>query len=309
MAPITARSAAEAVFPETALAAFPGVKDYWDVLKPRVMSLAVFTALAGLVLAPATLHPVLALAAMLFTALGAGAAGCLNMWYEAELDAKMIRTRARPIPAGRMDRGTALGFGASLAVASVTFMALFLNFLAAALLALSIAFYVLIYTAWLKGRTPQSIVIGGAAGALPPVIGWAAATGAVSLYPLLLFAVIFAWTPAHFWALALGCRDDYARAGVPMLPNVAGEAATRRHILAYAALTVALSFAPVAFGFAGKIYLALAALAGAAFLFRAAGLVLRPDAGKDKRFFVLSIFYLFAIFAGLLADRAFAGVS
>ncbi|HXV73881.1 MAG TPA: heme o synthase, partial [Sphingomonadales bacterium] len=241
------------------------VSDYWEVLKPRVMSLAIFTALAGLLLAPGHIHPVLAFAAILFTALGAGAAGCLNMWFEADLDARMVRTRNRPIPAGRMEKGTALGFGVTLGIASVTLMALFINGLAAFLLALSIGFYVLVYTAFLKRRTPQNIVIGGAAGALPPVIGWAAATGSVSLFPLLLFGVIFAWTPAHFWALALSCKEDYARARVPMLPNVAGDETTRRHIFAYAVLTALLSFGPVLFGFAGTFYGAFAAVFGAAF--------------------------------------------
>lgn len=300
----TARTAAASLAPDAGLLALPGVRDYWELLKPRVMSLAIFTAVAGLLLAPGHLHPVLAFAAILFTALGAGAAGCLNMWFESDLDAKMARTRTRPLPAGRMDRGAALGFGLTLAVAAMTLMALVINWVAAALLALSIGFYVLVYTMLLKRRTPQNIVIGGAAGALPPMIGWAAAAGSVSLFPILLFAIIFAWTPAHFWALALACKDDYARAGLPMLPNVAGDETTRRHILGYAALTVAVSFSPVLFGFSGIAYGAIAAAIGAIFLFQALALTLRPGGQKERRFFLFSIFYLFVIFVGLLADRA-----
>jgi heme o synthase len=299
----TALLATDAAFP-----AIAGVRDYWDVLKPRVMSLAVFTAAAGLFLAPAPMHPVLAFAAILFTALGAGAAGCLNMWFEADLDARMLRTQSRPIPAGRMDRGTALGFGLSLGIGAVSLMALMVNWVAAALLALSIAFYVVVYTGFLKRRTPQNIVIGGAAGALPPVIGWAAATGSVSLLPLLLFAIIFAWTPAHFWALALTCKDDYARAQIPMLPNVAGDAATRRHILAYAVLTVALSLLPPVLGLAGGLYAAIAGSFGAAFVLLAVALQRAPGRDKERRLFLYSILYLFAIFAGLLADKALGGL-
>jgi len=298
-----------AAFPtDAAFPAIPGVHDYWEILKPRVMSLAVFTAAAGLFLAPAAMHPVLAFAAILFTALGAGAAGCLNMGFEAELDAKMARTKNRPIPAGRMDRGTALGFGLTLAIAAVTLMALFINGLAAALLAFTIAFYVLVYTAVLKRRTPQNIVVGGAAGALPPVIGWAAAAGEVSLFPLLLFAVIFAWTPAHFWALALSCKDDYARAGIPMLPNVAGDDATRRHILAYAVLTAAVSLAPAGFGFSGAVYAVIAGAFGAVFVYLAVALIRFPGRDRERRLFFFSILYLFAIFSALIADKALGGL-
>lgn len=289
--------------------ALPDAHDFWLLMKPRVMSLAVFTALAGLMVAPGTLHPVLAFAAVLFTALGAGAAGALNMWFDADIDAKMIRTRQRPVPAGRMDRGAALGFGLSLAVASVSLMALFINWVAAFLLAASIAFYVLVYTMWLKRRTPQNIVIGGAAGALPPMIGWVAVTGSVGVVPILLFAIIFAWTPAHFWSLALVCGRDYEKAGLPMLPNVAGHAAARAQILVYAALTAVISLGPVVVGFSGLLYMAVAAVLGASFVFQAFRLFRNRDEASAKSLFLFSILYLFALFLGLIADNILRGLA
>src|SRR5262249_21213570 len=210
-----------------------GVGDYIELMKPRVMSLVVFTALVGLVLAPAPMHPVLAFTALLCIAVGAGAAGALNMWYDADIDARMARTAARPIPAGRLARGEALAFGLTLAGFSGVVLGLLVNIFAALLLAVTIGFYVGIYTIWLKRWTPQNIVIGGAAGALPPVIGWAAASGGLAIEPLILFLIVFLWTPPHFWALSLYRADDYGRAGVPMLPVVAGAAETRRRVLGY----------------------------------------------------------------------------
>src|SRR3954470_3631761 len=223
-------------------------RDFLALTKPRVMSLVVFTGLAGLLVAPAPIHPVLGFTAILCIALGAGAAAALNMWYEADLDAKMKRTASRPLPAGRMDRQTALHFGVGLSCFSVILMDLAANHLAAAILAVSILFYVLVYTVWLKRRTAQNIVIGGAAGAFPPLIGWAAATGDVSTLPVLLFAIIFLWTPPHFWALALFVRPDYAAAGIPMLPVTAGLRATRHQIMLYSLVLAAAAVAPWALG-------------------------------------------------------------
>lgn len=285
----------------------PDVRDYWELLKPRVMSLAVFTAAIGLLLAPDRPHPVLACAAILFTAIGAGAAGCLNMWFESDLDSRMKRTRSRPIPAGKMERGAALGFGLTLAIAAVTLMALFINLLAASLLMLSIIFYILVYTAYLKLRTPHNIVIGGAAGALPPVIGWAAATNTVSLFPVLLFAIIFVWTPAHFWALALSCKDDYARAGVPMLPVVAGLKSTHLQIFIYSLLCVVTSLLPVAFGLSGVLYALVAGVLGAIFVMVAWRLLRHPSLNAEKRVFFFSIIYLFFLFTALLVDKILKG--
>ncbi len=229
-------------------------RDLLALTKPRVMSLVVFTGLCGLLVAPMPIHPVLGFTAVLCIALGAGAAGALNQWYEADLDAKMKRTANRPLPAGRMSRQTALHFGVGLAIFSVILMDLAANHLAAAVLATSILFYVLVYTVWLKRRTAQNIVIGGAAGAFPPLIGWAAVTGDVSALPILLFAIIFLWTPPHFWALSLFVRTDYANAGVPMLPVVAGIESTRRHILLYTLPMIAAAIAPWALGLTGWIY-------------------------------------------------------
>ena len=281
----------------------PRVRDFVALLKPRVMSLVVFTGFAGLYLAPGALHPILALTAVLCIAVGAGAAGALNMWYDRDIDARMSRTRRRPIPAGRMAPGAALGFGVALAVASVLIMGLAVNLAAAALLALTIAFYVLVYTMWLKRRTPQNIVIGGAAGALPPMIGWAAVAGDVSLAAVVLFAIIFMWTPPHFWALALYRSADYAKAGVPMLPVVAGAQATKRQIMIYAVALLPVTLAPVALGVSSLYYGAGAALLGVVFI-AAAWRVLGDTGDRAARWmFGYSIVYLFLIFVMLIADK------
>src|SRR5947209_4238120 len=231
-----------------------GVEDYVALLKPRVMSLVVFTALVGLLVAPGHVHPVIGFTALLCIAIGAGASGALNMWYDADIDAVMTRTARRPIPAGRVQPGEALAFGATLAVFSVAVLGVLVSWFAAGLLAFTIFFYVFIYTMWLKRSTPQNIVIGGAAGAFPPVVGWAAVTGDISLAPVLLFLIIFLWTPPHFWALSLLKSDDYARAGVPMLPVVAGHDATRKQILIYTLILAPVGLAPWAAGFAGALY-------------------------------------------------------
>jgi protoheme IX farnesyltransferase len=276
------------------------------LMKPRVMLLAVFTALVGLMIAPARLDPLSGFIAILAIAAGAGAAGALNMWYDADIDAVMTRTAGRPIPSGAVSRVEALAFGLILASAAVAVLALALNLAAAALLAFAIFFYVVVYTIWLKRSTPQNIVIGGAAGALPPVIGWAAASGDIGLEPLVLFLIIFLWTPPHFWALALNRRDEYARAGIPMLPNVAGRAATTRQILIYSILLFPISLLPWALGFAGAIYGATAAVCGAIFI--ALALRLRRSKASDRqtanRLFAFSIFYLFMLFAALFAGNS-----
>jgi protoheme IX farnesyltransferase len=285
------------------------VGDFIALLKPRVMSLVVFTGLAGLLVAPGHLHPVLAAIAVLCIAVGAGAAGAINMWYERDVDALMTRTRSRPIPAGRMDPAEALGFGVVLSIASVVVMALAVNLTAAALLALSIAFYVFVYTIWLKRRTPQNIVIGGAAGAFPPMIGWAAVTGDISLGSLSLFALIFMWTPPHFWALALFRCGDYARAGIPMLPVVSGVAETKRQILLYSLTLAPLGGAPYLLGVAGPIYAAGAAALGLIMLAGAVAVWRDPGESAAKRLFGFSILYLFLVFALLIFDRAPQAVS
>jgi heme o synthase len=281
--------------------------DYVALLKPRVMSLVVFTALAGLLASPQQMHPWLAFMTILAISLGAGAAGALNMWFDADIDALMKRTALRPLPQGKILPGEALGFGLTLAVTSVLLLGLIANWLAAGLLAFTIFFYVVVYTMWLKRLTPQNIVIGGAAGAFPPLIAWAAATGSVNLASLSLFLIIFLWTPPHFWALALLRVDDYTRAGVPMLPVVAGEAATRRQILIYSLLLVPSSFMPVALGIAGSLYAAAAAILGVFFLACAWNVYRRRHgkrAGKAAgRLFGFSIIYLFALFALILAEH------
>src|SRR4051812_17347954 len=241
----------EALGAPEAAAGGASVRDYLMLLKPRVMSLVVFTALVGMAIAPSHVSPIIALASLIAIAVGAGAAGALNMWYDADIDARMRRTMTRPVAAGRVTAQEALGFGLTLSVGSVAFLALVANLLAAALLAFTIFFYAVVYTMWLKRSTPQNIVIGGAAGALPPVIGWAAATGEVGLPAVVLFAIIFLWTPPHFWALSLYRSEDYARAGVPMLPVVAGAAATRRSILAYSVVLALVAMLPAVLGFAG----------------------------------------------------------
>ena len=283
-------------------------RDLLALTKPRVMSLVVFTGLCGLLAAPVPVHPVLGFTAVLCIALGAGAAGALNQWYEADLDAKMKRTAGRPLPAGRMTRQTALHFGVGLGAFSVILMDIAANHLAAATLLASILFYVLIYTVWLKRRTAQNIVIGGAAGAFPPLIGWAAATGEISALPLLLFAIIFLWTPPHFWALSLFVRSDYANAGVPMLPVVAGIESTRKQIVLYTLPMIAAAIAPWAMGLAGWIYGAASIVLNAIFLVLAfavlANKATEPKAmGPEKRLFAFSILYLFGLFGAVVIDR------
>jgi protoheme IX farnesyltransferase len=285
------------------VATAPSVGDYVALLKPRVMSLVVFTGFVGLYLAPGHLHPVLAVVAMLCIAVGAGAAGAINMWYDRDIDAVMRRTRERPLPAGRMAPGDALGFGSVLAVGSVLVMGIGVNWAAAALLALTIGFYIFVYTIWLKRRTPQNIVIGGAAGALPPVVGWAAVTGDVGIPALALFALIFFWTPPHFWALALYRAGDYAKAGVPMLPVVAGARETKKQMLAYTLVLWPIALAPALMGVAGWLYGAAALILSA--LFTTAALRVWRDTGdrSAKQMFGFSILYLFLLFALLLIDR------
>src|SRR5713101_2588711 len=291
--------------PALPLADHWSVSDFVALTKPRVMMLAVFTALVGLSSAPVRLDPLTTLAAVLAIAAGAGAAGVLNMWYDADIDAIMSRTAMRPIPRGKISRFEALVFGLVLGGFAVVVLGLATNLTAAALLACTILFYIVVYTAWLKRATRQNIVIGGAAGALPPVVGWAAATGDVGLEPLTLFLIIFLWTPPHFWALALNRTDDYARAGVPMLPVVAGRAATTRQILIYSGLLVLASELPWVLGFAGTVYGVIAAICGALFLLLAGQLnsSIEADRRAAHRLFVFSIFYLFVLFAALLIDH------
>ncbi|MFM7027747.1 MAG: heme o synthase [Chakrabartia sp.] len=286
-------------------------RDFLALTKPRVMSLVVFTGLCGLLAAPVDIHPVLGFTAVLCIALGAGAAGALNQWYEADIDARMKRTANRPLPAGRMDRQSALHFGVGLSFFSVLTLGLATNWVAGAILAASILFYVLIYTVWLKRRTPQNIVIGGAAGAFPPMIGWAAATGNLALLPVLLFAIIFLWTPPHFWALALFVKTDYANAGVPMLPVVAGEKTTRQHVFLYTLPMVACALAPWALGLLGTIYGITALVLNAVFLLMAARVATRRTGAEDpmraeKALFAFSILYLFVLFAAVAADAMVA---
>jgi heme o synthase len=279
------------------------VRDYVDLLKPRVMSLVVFTGFVGLYLAPGHLHPVLAAVAVLCIAVGAGASGAINMWYDRDIDAVMRRTADRPLPAGRMAPGDALGFGCFLAGTSVVLMGLAINWVAAGLLAFTIAFYVFVYTIWLKRRTAQNIVIGGAAGALPPVVGWAAVSGDLSLAPFALFALIFLWTPPHFWALALYRTGDYAKAGVPMLPVVAGPRATKRQMLLYTLLLWPCALAPYALGLAGLLYGAAALALSAVFTGFAIKVWLDRGEQSAKAMFGFSILYLFLLFALMVLDR------
>jgi protoheme IX farnesyltransferase len=282
------------------------VGDFFALLKPRVMSLVVFTGLAGIVVAPGPVHPMVAFTALLCIAVGAGASGALNMAYDSDIDALMSRTASRPIPLGRIAREDALAFGWWLAVGSVAIMGLLVNLAAAALLAFTIGFYVFVYTLWLKRRTAQNIVIGGLAGALPPAIGWAAVTGGLSLAPLVLVAITFLWTPPHFWALALYRSDDYARAGVPMMPVVKGKAATRKQILAYAALLFPAGLLPSVIGLAGPLYAAAAALFGGWLVFEAIAVYREQDEVREpaaRRLFGVSIVYLFVLFAALILER------
>jgi protoheme IX farnesyltransferase len=289
-------------------AAHGSLRDYLRLLKPRVMSLSIFTALAGMVAAPTDIHPLIGIAALLFIAIGAGAAGALNMWSDADIDRLMSRTAMRPIPRNLVPAEEALALGLFLSGASVFCLGVLVNWVAAGLLAATIAHYILIYTMWLKRSTPQNIVIGGAAGAFPPMIGWAAASGDVTLNSILLFAIIFFWTPAHFWALALLRSRDYERAGVPMLPNAAGKRATQIQILVYAVLTGVFAVAPWFTGLGGVLYLAAAVVTSAALIYLSVDLLLKREghaADKAaKRLFSYSIFYLFAVFAAILAEHA-----
>lgn len=280
------------------------VGDYVQILKPRVMSLVVFTGFVGLVVAPGHLHPVLAAIAILCIAVGAGASGAINMWYDRDIDAVMRRTAQRPLPAGRMEPGEALGFGVVLAVGSVIVMGLAVNWAAAALLALTIAFYVFVYTIWLKRKTPQNIVIGGAAGAFPPVVGWAAVTGDIGWGALALFAIIFFWTPPHFWALSLYRSREYAAAGVPMLPVVAGARETKKQMLLYTVVLWPVSLAPWLLGMAGPVYAGGVMTLSVAFIGAAIQVWHDESDRTARRMFVFSLLYLFLIFALLLADHA-----
>jgi protoheme IX farnesyltransferase len=296
-----------------ARSAEPEFRDFVVLLKPRVMSLVVFTALAGMIAAPAPVHPAVALASLICIAVGAGASGALNMWWDADIDSRMSRTRNRPIPSGIVAPGEALGLGLGLAVISVMMLSVIANPLAAGLLAFTIFFYVVVYTMWLKRSTPQNIVIGGAAGAFPPMIAWAAATGDISVGSVLMFLVIFTWTPPHFWSLALFRNEDYARVGVPMLPVVAGDAATRRQIWLYSLVLVPVSLAPAFTVAGGPVYLAVALAANAAFLAGAWRVARRRrDAATadgyraEKKLFGVSILYLFALFGAFILDKVAA---
>jgi protoheme IX farnesyltransferase len=282
-------------------------RDYFELLKPRVMSLVVFTALVGMVAAPGHINPVISLTALLFIAIGAGASGALNMWYEADIDAKMSRTAHRPIPQGVIRRGEVLGFALFLAVLSVVALGLLINVLSAALLAFTIFFYAVIYSIWLKPWTPQNIVIGGAAGAFPPVIGWAAASGTIAAEPVVMFLIIFVWTPPHFWTLALLRADEYARAGIPMLPVVAGDTETRRQIVLYSWLLAPVGVLPWLLGYAGLPYGAVAIVSGIMFVAMALRLRKAPEGETTvkaaKALFGYSILYLVLLFAVLLVEK------
>jgi len=310
MTETSAAIAAETAGPDTA--AQGALRDYLVLMKPRVMSLAIFTALAAMVAAPGSVHPVIAVTALIFIAMGAGAAGALNMWYDADIDRLMARTALRPIPRNKVPPEEALAFGMVLSIGSVFCLGVLVNWTASALLALTILYYVFIYTMWLKRRTPLNIVIGGAAGSFPPMIGWAVATGGVALESVLLFIVIFLWTPPHFWALALVRSRDYERAGVPMLPVVAGKDHTRTQILVYSVVMAVAGVAPSYFGPGGMFYLAVSALGGAVFV----GLALRvyqrrEGAAADRAaraLFAFSIFYLFGVFAALIIEQALGWV-
>ncbi|MDC1383226.1 heme o synthase [Candidatus Puniceispirillum sp.] len=282
----------------------PSVADFWSLLKPRVMSLVIFTGFAGMYLAPGELHPLVFVVSLLAIAAGAGASGAINQWYDRDIDAVMERTKTRPIPAGFIAPAEALTMGLVFSVMSVLLLGLATNWLAAGLLAFTIFFYAVVYTIWLKRSTPQNIVIGGAAGALPPVIGWAAVTGNISIEPLVLFAIIFIWTPPHFWALALVKNDDYARANVPMLPVVSGSLETRRQIVIYSALLAPLVVVPSFIGMASIGYGVIASIAGILFFLMSLQLYKTGDDKHATRLFAFSIIYLFMLFLGLVIDHA-----
>ncbi|MFK4003730.1 heme o synthase [Qipengyuania sp. NPDC077563] len=283
-------------------------RDFFALTKPRVMTLVIFTGLCGLLAAPGSIHPVIAFTAIFCIAIGAGGAAALNQWWEADIDAGMKRTSKRPLPSGRMNRTDARDFGILLSAASVMIMGLGVNWLAAAILAISIVYYAVVYTIWLKPRTPQNIVIGGGAGAFPPMIGWIAVTGDITLMPVLLFAIIFFWTPPHFWALALFVQSDYAKVGIPMMPVVKGEKSTRRQIIAYCVLLVPIAAAPWLIGGTGAIYGVTAIALSLVFLLMSVPVAFRTAVEgdrmmKEKRLFAFSVFYLFALFGALVVDR------
>ena len=283
-------------------------RDFFALTKPRVMTLVIFTGLCGLLAAPGSIHPVIGFTAIFCIAIGAGGAAALNQWWEADIDAGMKRTAKRPLPSGRMNRTDARDFGILLSAASVMIMGLGVNWLAAAILAISIVYYAVIYTIWLKPRTPQNIVIGGGAGAFPPMIGWIAVTGDITLMPVLLFAIIFFWTPPHFWALALFVQSDYAKVGIPMMPVVKGEKSTRRQIIAYCVLLVPIAAAPWFIGGTGASYGVTAIALSLGFLLMSVPVAFRTSVEgdrmmKEKRLFAFSVFYLFALFGALVVDR------
>ena len=296
--------------PAPALATAGGdVPDYFALLKPRVMVLVIFTALVGMVVSQGHVQPAIGAISLLAIAVGAGASGCLNMWWDADIDAVMSRTATRPIPAGRITSEEALGFGLFLSVASVVVLGLAANLLAAALLAFTIVFYAVVYSMWLKRATAQNIVIGGAAGALPPVIGQAVVTGSIGIESLILFAIIFIWTPPHFWALALIKADEYARAGIPMMPNVAGPASTRRQIVWYSLFLAPLGLVPVALGFGGVVYAVIGVVGGLGMIAFSVRVLRNREGEAEKKaamgMFGFSILYLFALFSALLAEQSF----
>ena len=284
------------------------VGEFFQLMKPRVMSLVIFTGFAGMFLAPGQMHPILAAVALFAIAAGAGASGAINQWYDRDIDAVMSRTRNRPIPAGRVVPAEALALGIVISFLSVLLLSLTSNLLAGGLLAFTIFFYAVIYTVWLKRSTVQNIVIGGAAGALPPMVGWAAVTGSISIESIALFALIFVWTPPHFWALALVKNDDYKQAGVPMLPVVAGAAETRKQILIYALLLAPTGLAPYALSMTTLLYPAIAAVMGIVFVVLAVSLYRKPSDAAAWKLFKFSIFYLFILFAALIADRLIASL-
>ncbi len=285
-------------------------RDFFELLKPRVMSLVVFTALAGMVMAPGHIHPFIGFIAILCIAVGAGASGALNMWYDADIDAVMTRTASRPIPAGKILPQEALAFGLTLSAFSVCILGVVVNWLSAGLLAFTIFFYAVVYTMWLKRSTPQNIVIGGAAGAFPPMIGWACVTNGVAVESIVLFLITFLWTPAHFWALALFKMRDYGAVGVPMLPNVSGEATTKNQIVIYAVLTAIIGVVPTTLGFSSAVYGAFAAALGLGFIWYSIGVWRMPEGDEKmvpaKKLFAFSILYLFAIFSALMIDHLIA---